>query len=158
DGYRRLLAPAIERDLRAELTERAEEHALGVFAANLRGLLLQPPLRGRVVMGIDPGYRTGCKLTVVHATGKYLAGGVVYLHQPERARKTLVDMVSRWGAQVIAIGNGTASRETEARVAEVIRSTANAGGQPALQYVIVSEAGASVYSASEIAREEFPEL
>lgn len=158
DGYRRLLAPAIERDLRAELTERAEEHALGVFAANLRGLLLQPPLRGRVVMGIDPGYRTGCKLAVVDATGKYLAGGVVYLHQPEQARKTLLDMVSRWGVQVIAIGNGTASRETEALVAEVIRSTANAGGQPALQYVIVSEAGASVYSASEIAREEFPEL
>ncbi|MFO7166715.1 MAG: Tex family protein [Chloroflexota bacterium] len=158
DGYRRLLAPAIERDLRAELTERAEEHALGGFAANLRGLLLQPPLRGRVVMGIDPGYRTGCKLAVVDATGKYLAGGVVYLHQPEQARKTLLDMVSRWGVQVIAIGNGTASRETEALVAEVIRSTANAGGQPALQYVIVSEAGASVYSASEIAREEFPEL
>jgi protein Tex len=165
DGYKRLLAPAIERDLRAELTERAEEHALGVFGANLRGLLLQAPLRGRVVMGIDPGYRTGCKVAVVDATGKYLEGGVFYLHQPEKARETLLRTIARWGVQVIAIGNGTASRETEALVAEVIRSERSelqssvAGRRSSdLKYVIVSEAGASVYSASETAREEFPDL
>jgi uncharacterized protein len=152
DGYRRLLAPAIERDLRNELTERAEAHALQVFAANLRGLLLQPPLRGRIVLGVDPGYRTGCKLAVVDATGRYLAGDTIYLHQPDRARETLQRLIERHGAQVIAIGNGTASRETEALVADVIRAT------PAVKYVIVSEAGASVYSASEAAREEFPAL
>ncbi len=167
DGYRRLLAPAIERELRSELTERAEQHALGIFAANLRRLLLQPPLRGRIVLGIDPGYRTGCKLAVVDATGKYLQGDLIYLHQPERARETLLRLCRRWGVEVIAIGNGTASRETEALVAEVIRMAAE--GQPApmadepsaprsLQYIIVSEAGASVYSASEAAREEFPTL
>lgn len=153
DGYKRLLAPAIERDLRGELTERAEAHALTIFAANLRGLLLQPPLRGRVVMGVDPGYRTGCKVAVVDATGKYLEGGVVYLHQPERARETLLAIAQRWGVQVIAIGNGTASRETEALVADVIKAAAFP-----LQYVMVSEAGASVYSASEAARAEFPSL
>jgi uncharacterized protein len=153
DGYKRLLAPAIERDLRAELTERAEEHALTIFAANLRGLLLQPPLRGRVVMGLDPGFRTGCKVAVVDATGKYLEGGVVYLHQPDRAKETLVRMAQKWGVQIVAIGNGTASRETEALVAEVIKAAAFP-----LKYVMVSEAGASVYSASEAARDEFPDL
>jgi uncharacterized protein len=169
DGYKRLLAPAIERDLRAELTERAETHALTVFAANLRGLLLQPPLRGRVVMGVDPGYRTGCKLAVVDATGKYLEGGVVYLHQSERARETLLAMARRHAVQVIAIGNGTASRETEALVAEVIRTVdggpkivdgpqSTVHGPRSLKYVMVSEAGASVYSASAAAREEFPDL
>ncbi|MFN8504968.1 Tex family protein [Kouleothrix sp.] len=184
DGYKRLLAPAIERDLRAELTERAEEHALAVFAANLRGLLLQPPLRGRVVMGVDPGFRTGCKIAVVDATGKYLEGGVVYLHQPDKAKDTLLKTVRRWGVQIIAIGNGTASRETEALVAEVIKQADQARktkdesssetsqnhepgdnkrssfvvGSSLLRYVMVSEAGASVYSASEAARDEFPEL
>jgi uncharacterized protein len=172
DGYKRLLQPAIERDLRAELTERAENHALTVFAANLRGLLLQPPLRGRVVMGIDPGYRTGCKIAIVDATGKYLAGAVVYLHQPDRMKETVLSLVEQWRVHVIAIGNGTASRETEAVVAEVIRTRAEGRGQrdeegtalslyplpSALKYVIVSEAGASVYSASETAREEFPAL
>jgi uncharacterized protein len=153
DGYRRLLAPAVERDLRAELTERAEQHALTIFAANLRRLLLQPPLRGRVVLGVDPGFRSGCKLAVVDATGKYLKGEIVYLHQPERARETLLRLCQQWAVQVIAIGNGTASRETEALVAEVIK----AAPLP-LQYVIVSEAGASVYSASEAARDEFPTL
>ncbi len=153
DGYKRLLAPAIERDLRNELTERAEQHALGVFAANLRGLLLQPPLRGRVVMGIDPGYRTGCKVAVVDATGKYLEGMVVYLHQEEKAQAELLRLGQRWGVQVIAIGNGTASRETEALVSQVIKRAPFP-----LQYTMVSEAGASVYSASEVAREEFPQL
>jgi uncharacterized protein len=163
DGYKRLLIPAIERDLRNELTERAEAHALTVFAANLRGLLLQPPLRGKVVMGIDPGYRTGCKIAVVDATGKYLEGGVVYLHQPDNAKETLLRTVRNWSVQIIAIGNGTASRETEALVAEVIRGTEEAHPpasipHPPLRYVIVSEAGASVYSASGAAREEFPDL
>lgn len=175
DGYKRLLAPAVERDLRAELTERAEQHALAVFAANLRRLLLQPPLRDRVVLGIDPGYRTGCKLAVVDATGKYLQGELIYLHQADRAKETLLRLCQKWGVQVIAIGNGTASRETEALVAEVIKlkdegrrmkDEGRAGAsdsafslQPSsLQYVIVSEAGASVYSASPEARDEFPDL
>jgi uncharacterized protein len=176
DGYKRLLAPAIERDLRSELTERAETHALSIFAANLRGLLLQPPLRGKVVMGIDPGYRTGCKVALVDATGKYLEGGVIYLHQPDNAKATLLRMAQKWGAQIVAIGNGTASRETEALVVEVIklhddrRPTTDEGDSssvlrpssetkaPALRYVMVSEAGASVYSASATAREEFPDL
>ena len=152
DGYRRLLLPAIERDLRNELTERAEIHALQVFAANLRGLLLQPPLRGRVVLGLDPGYRTGCKLAVVDPTGRYLAGETIYLHQPERARATLQHMIEQYRVHVIAIGNGTASRESEALVAEVLRVV------PDVKYVIVSEAGASVYSTSETARAEFPNL
>ncbi len=171
DGYKRLLAPAIERDLRGDLTERAEAHALTIFAANLRGLLLQPPLRGRIVMGLDPGFRTGCKVAVVDATGKYLEGGVVYLHQPDRAKESLLKTVQRWGVQIIAIGNGTASRETEALVADLIRElgdgsrgTGDAPQPPTpisqlpLRYVMVSEAGASVYSASEAARDEFPDL
>jgi uncharacterized protein len=153
DGYRRLLFPAIERDLRGELTDRAEQHALRMFAANVRRLLLQPPLRGRIVLGIDPGYRTGCKLAVVDPTGKHLAGGVLYLHQPDRARADLIDLCRQHGVQVIAIGNGTASRETEALVAEVIQAA-----DLLLEYTIVSEAGASVYSASPEARNEFPHL
>jgi uncharacterized protein len=157
DGYRRLLSPAIERELRAELTERAETHALMVFAANLRGLLLQPPLRGRVVLGIDPGYRTGCKVAAVDATGKYLGGGLIYLHQPDKARADLVRHAKQWGAQIIAIGNGTASRETEALVAQVLRESK--AELPRLAgYTLVSEAGASVYSASPAARDEFPTL
>ncbi len=160
DGYKRLLAPAIERDLRTELTERAEEHALAVFAANLRSLLLQPPLRGRVVIGIDPGYRSGCKVAVVDATGKYLEGAIIYLHQPDNARQTLLRIIRQWRAQVIAIGNGTAGRETETLVADVIKLNQERAESPSggLKYVIVSEAGASVYSASEIARTEFPDL
>jgi uncharacterized protein len=187
DGYKRLLAPAIERDLRAELTERAEQHALMVFAANLRRLLLQPPLRGKVVLGIDPGYRSGCKLAVIDPTGKYLAGGLIYLHQPDKARESLRQFCTRWNVEVIAIGNGTASRETEALVADVIRELADKDQRPktndqsmqsrlesaslpsdlrpssfvlrpSLQYTIVNEAGASVYSASPVARDEFPEL
>lgn len=159
DGYKRLLAPAVERDLRAELTERAEGHALTIFAANLRRLLLQPPLRGRTVLGIDPGYRTGCKLAVVDATGRPLASGLLYLHQAERAKETLTNLCRQWTVQVIAIGNGTASRETEQLVAETIRLLEQSGnGHPPLQYTLVSEAGASVYSASETAKAEFPSL
>jgi len=153
DGYKRLLAPAIERELRAELSARAEQHALTIFAANLRRLLLQPPLCGRVVLGIDPGYRTGCKLAVVDPTGKYLAGDLIYLHQPDRARETMLRLCQRWGVQVVAIGNGTASREAEAVAAALIHDRL-----PQLAYTMVSEAGASVYSASPIARDEFPTL
>ncbi|HKV03157.1 MAG TPA: Tex-like N-terminal domain-containing protein, partial [Ktedonobacteraceae bacterium] len=113
DGYKRLLAPAMEREVRVELTRQAEEHAINIFAANLRNLLLQPPLRGRKVLGIDPGYRTGCKLTVVDETGKYIESDTIYLHQSEKAQQTLRRLLLQYNIDVIAIGNGTASRETE---------------------------------------------
>ncbi|NJM07300.1 S1 RNA-binding domain-containing protein [Candidatus Gracilibacteria bacterium] len=156
DGYKRLLAPAIERDLRSDLTAQAEQHALTVFAANLRGLLLQPPLRGKTVLGVDPGYRSGCKLAVVDATGKYLAGSLIYLHQADKAQAELTNLCQLHRVEVIAIGNGTASRETEQLVAAVI--AAWRGPQAAPLYTMVSEAGASVYSASDVARNEFPDL
>lgn len=159
DGYKRLLAPAMEREVRVELTRQAEEHAITIFAANLRNLLLQPPLRGRKVLGIDPGYRTGCKLTVVDETGKYIESDTMYLHQSERALQTLRGLITRYDIDVIAIGNGTASRETEQLVAGLIREIeAETGRQGEIGYVIVNEAGASVYSASEAARQEFPTL
>ena len=157
DGYKRLLAPAMEREVRAELTRQAEEHAINIFAANLRNLLLQPPLRGRKVLGIDPGYRTGCKLAVVDETGKYIASDTMYLHQPEKAQQILRGLIAQHNIQVIVIGNGTASRETEQLIAGLIRELEQSRhGQ--LGYVIVNEAGASVYSASEAARAEFPNL
>jgi protein Tex len=159
DGYKRLLAPAMEREVRVELTRTAEEHAINIFAANLRNLLLQPPLRGRKVLGIDPGFRTGCKLTIVDENGKYIDSDTMYLHQSEKARQTLRKLLTEHNINVIAIGNGTASRETEQVVAELIREieqeTSNKGK---IGYVIVNEAGASVYSASEAARQEFPTL
>jgi protein Tex len=159
DGYKRLLAPAMEREVRVELTHKAEEHAINIFAANLRNLLLQPPLRGRKVLGIDPGFRTGCKLTIVDENGKYIDSDTIYLHQSEKAQQTLRKLLIRYNIDVIAIGNGTASRETEQMVAELIRElereTSNRGK---IGYVIVNEAGASVYSASEAARQEFPML
>ena len=159
DGYKRLLAPAMEREVRAELTRQAEEHAINIFAANLRNLLLQPPLRGRKVLGIDPGFRTGCKLTVIDETGKYLDSDTLYLFQSEKARGTLRRLLTQYGISVIAIGNGTASRETEQMVAGLIRELEEEGGESGkIGYVIVNEAGASVYSASEIARQEFPTL
>jgi protein Tex len=159
DGYKRLLAPAMEREVRVELTRQAEEHAIHIFAANLRNLLLQPPLRGRKVLGIDPGYRTGCKLTVVDGTGKYLASDTIYLHQSDRAAQTLRGLLARHHIDVIAIGNGTASRETEQLVASLIKALEQESGeQGSIGYVIVNEAGASVYSASEAARQEFPAL
>src|SRR6266496_1969572 len=159
DGYKRLLAPAMEREVRAELTQQAEEHAINIFAANLRNLLLQPPLRGRKVLGIDPGFRTGCKLTVIDETGKYLDSDTLYLFQSEKARETLRRLLTQYGISVIAIGNGTASRETEQMVAGLIRELEEEGGESGkIGYVIVNEAGASVYSASEIARQEFPAL
>ena len=159
DGYKRLLAPAMEREVRAELTRQAEEHAISIFAANLRNLLLQPPLRGKKVLGIDPGYRTGCKLTIVDETGKYVESDTMYLHQSEKARQTLRTLIERYTISVIAIGNGTASRETEQMVAELIRELERESGERGqIGYMIVNEAGASVYSASEIARQEFPAL
>ena len=120
DGYKRLLAPAMEREVRVELTRQAEEHAINIFATNLRNLLLQPPLRGKKVLGIDPGYRTGCKLTVVDETGKYLTSDTIYLHQEEKALRVLQKLLVEYTISVIAIGNGTASRETEQLVAGLI--------------------------------------
>jgi protein Tex len=159
DGYKRLLAPAMEREVRVELTRKAEEHAINIFAANLRNLLLQPPLRGKKVLGIDPGYRTGCKLTIVDETGKYLASDTLYLHQSEKAPQTLRKLLAQYGIDVIAIGNGTASRETEQLVAQLIRDLEQETGRHnQVGYILVNEAGASVYSASEVARQEFPTL
>jgi uncharacterized protein len=160
DAYERLLAPAIARELRAARTEQAEGEAIEVFAANLRGLLLQPPIRGQTVVGIDPGYRTGCKVAVVDATSRYLHGTTIYPHPPQRrgdeALETLRRLALRYRAGVIAIGNGTASRETESLVAALIGALADAGLET--RYLIVNEAGASVYSASDLAREELPDL
>jgi uncharacterized protein len=162
DGYRRLLAPALEREVRAELTRQAEEHATNVFATNLRHLLLQPPLRGQRMLGLDPGFRTGCKVAVVDETGKPLDSTTIYPHPPQGrwddAKATLKALIARHGVGVIAVGNGTASRETEQLVAEVIHELEQTG-RPAgsLGYVMVNEAGASVYSASEVARQEFPD-
>lgn len=159
DGYKRLLSPAMEREVRTELTRQAEEHAIAIFAANLRNLLLQPPLRGKRVLGVDPGYRTGCKLTIVDETGKFIESDTLYLHQAEKAQQTLRKLLTKHGISVIAIGNGTASRETEQMIAGLIRELERETGQSGqIGYVIVNEAGASVYSASEIARQEFPDL
>ncbi len=153
DGYSRLLFPAVERELRAALTETADAHAIGVFATNLKALLLQPPLRGQTVLGIDPGIRTGCKIAIVDPTGKVLATDVIYPDRhKEEAQAKLRRLVQQHRVTVIAIGNGTASRETEALVAETIGA-----GLP-VKYAIVNEAGASVYSASPLARQELPEL
>jgi uncharacterized protein len=157
DGYKRLLAPAMEREVRVELTRRAEAHAINIFAANLRNLLLQPPLRGRKVLGIDPGFRTGCKLAVIDETSKYIDSDTVYLHKPEQAQQTLRKLLAQYHIDVISIGNGTASRETEQLVAGLIRELEQETGQH-VGYVIVNEAGASVYSASEAGRQEFPTL
>jgi uncharacterized protein len=158
DGYNRLLAPAVERDIRRELSEDADGHAIGVFATNLKALLLQAPLREMTVMGIDPGYRTGCKVALVDPTGKYLAGTTIYPHEPQRqwdqAKETVRKMSEQAHVDVIAIGNGTASRETEQLIAQVIGAIKDPRKRP--QYVIVNEAGASVYSASKLARQELP--
>lgn len=156
DAGKRLLLPAIERDVRRTLTEIADAHAINVFAQNLRALLSQPPIPDRVVMGIDPGFRTGTKIAVVDSTGKVLATATIYPHEPQREWQQsllmLSDLIKKYGVSLIAIGNGTASRETEALVAELTRGRAD------VHYVIVSEAGASVYSASPLARAELPDL
>jgi uncharacterized protein len=167
DGYSRLVAPAIERELRGGLTEHSDDHAIHVFAANLKALLLQPPLRGKVVMGVDPGFRTGCKVAIVDGTGKYLHSFTIYPHEPqrerERSKSLLAAAVERYGVDVISIGNGTASRETEEVVGEVVAERGAESGKRGAKgkeaaYVLVNEAGASVYSASVEARREFPEL
>ena len=156
DGADRLLLPAIERDVRRQLTETAQSHAIRVFASNLKALLLQPPLAGQVVLGIDPGFRTGCKVAVVDPQGKLLDTGTIYPHEPqnrlEESLKVLAALVEKYHVTLITIGNGTASRETEALAARLIRSL------PHVRYLIVNEAGASVYSASPLARAELPGL
>lgn len=163
DGYKRLLAPALEREARAELTRIAEEHAIAVFATNLRNLLLQPPLRGIAVLAIDPGFRTGCKLSLLDENGAYLESATIYPHEPQRrwadAKAALKALIAKYKVGAIAIGNGTASRETEQLAAETIRELEEMGARSgSVGYVMVSEAGASVYSASAVAREEFPGL
>ena len=156
DSAERLLLPAIERDVRREKGEQADSHAIQVFASNLRALLSQPPLARHVILGIDPGFRTGCKVAVVDPTGKLLDTGTIYPHEPKNDWKgalgTLQEMIHRHHVTLISIGNGTASRETEKLVAELTRNA------PQTKYLIVNEAGASVYSASALARQEFPEL
>jgi len=156
DAAERLLIPAIERDVRRRLTETAGAHAIRVFAENLRGLLLVPPIAGRAVLGLDPGYRTGCKVAVVDATGKLLDTATIYPHEPQKrfdeALETLRGLVEKHRVTLISIGNGTASRETEALAARLCREVKG------LQYIITNEAGASVYSASPLARAEFPQL
>jgi uncharacterized protein len=156
DAAERLLLPAIERDVRRILSEKADGHAIQVFAANLRALLSQPPLAGHTVLGIDPGYRTGCKLAVVDSTGKLLDTGTIYPHEPknhwEAGLAALEEMVNRHHVTLITIGNGTASRETEKLAADLTR------GAESIKYLIVNEAGASVYSASALARQELPDL
>jgi uncharacterized protein len=162
DAAERLLLPAIERDVRRTLTEKAEAHAMLVFAANLRALLSQPPLVGHIVLGIDPGFRTGSKLAVVDPTGKLLETATIYPHEPQKrwgeSLAELARLVARFGVTLITIGNGTASRETEQLAAELIRRLESTGALKAPRYLIVNEAGASVYSASPLARAELPDL
>ncbi|MCL4705693.1 RNA-binding transcriptional accessory protein [bacterium] len=162
DSYDRLISPAIERELRNQLSEVADEHAITIFATNLRNLLMQPPTQGNVIMGIDPGFRTGCKVAVIDKTGKYLEGDTIYPHEPQKrwdyAKQQLLAHVRKHNVTIIAIGNGTASRETEQLVAELIKEAADGENPMDLRYTIVNEAGASVYSASELARQEFPDL
>ncbi len=157
DAYKRLIQPSIEREIRKELSEKAEDRAIHIFSENLRNLLLQPPLKGRMVLGVDPAYRTGCKLAVVDETGKMLHIGVVYPHPPvnkkEQAKEKVMDVLKTYRIEVVAIGNGTASRETEQFIADILKEL---NGDTS--YLIVNEAGASVYSASDLAREEFPDL
>lgn len=158
DAYKRLIAPSIEREVRGELTERAEQQAISIFAANLRSLLLQPPVRGKTVLGVDPAYRTGCKLAVVDDTGKLLEVAVTYPTPPNNKKREAAEifnrLIDKYGVSLIVIGNGTASRETEQFVAEIIADRK----EMELAYLIVNEAGASVYSASKLAQEEFPDL
>lgn len=158
DAYKRLIAPSIEREVRGELTGKAEEHAITIFSENLRNLLLQPPVRGHVVLGVDPAFRTGCKLAVIDDTGKLLDVAVCYPTPPNNkvaeAEKLINGLIDQYKAELIVIGNGTASRETEQFIASLISKRKQIG----LKYIIVNEAGASVYSASKLAQEEFPKL
>ncbi len=156
DSYKRLIAPSLEREIRNDLTEKAEESAIGVFRENLKQLLLQPPISGKVVLALDPAYRTGCKIAVIDATGKPLETTVVYPTPPQNktaeAEKKLLTLIEKYGVDLISIGNGTASRESELFVAEMLKKT-----KKKVQYIIANEAGASVYSASKLGAEEFPE-
>ena len=156
DGAKRLLLPTIIRDIRREMTEAAETHAINVFAKNLKSLLLQPPISGHTIIGIDPGFRTGCKVAVIDPNGKLLDTATIYPHPPqkelEKAYEVFLNLIKQFGTTLFVIGNGTASRETEAFVAEITKKDKN------LNYLITSEAGASVYSASKTARREFPDL
>ena len=157
DSLKRLLLPSVEREIRKELTEKAEEQAIHIFSENLRNLLLQPPMKGKVVLALDPAYRTGCKLAVLDETGRVLDISVIYPHPPAakkaEAREKTINLLDRFGVEVVAIGNGTASRESEQFIAEILKEC-----KRDIFYIIVNEAGASVYSASDIAREEFPDL
>ncbi|MEK4967268.1 Tex family protein [Cytobacillus sp. FSL R7-0696] len=157
DGYKRLIQPSIERELRGELTEKGEEQAIKIFSENLKNLLLQPPLKGKVVLAVDPAYRTGCKLAVIDETGKVLKIDVIYPHPPVSklgvAKDKVLSMLKAYEVKMVAIGNGTASRETEQFIADLLKEL-----NEEIYYLIVNEAGASVYSASDIAREEFPDF
>ena len=164
DAYRRFIRPAIEREIRKQLTEKADEKAINVFGDNLYHLLMQAPLKGKTVLGLDPAFRTGCKLAVIDPTGKFLAKAVIYPHEKAKgqkpdpklraeAKEKLKALINDYHVEMVAIGNGTASRESEAFVAEVLKEISTS-----VYYVIVNEAGASVYSASQIARDEFPDF
>lgn len=164
DAYKRLISGSISREIRTDFTDRAENQAIHIFSENLRSLLLQPPLKGQMVLGIDPAFRTGCKLAVIDRFGKFIDKGVIYPHeayigqnvnpkQIEEAKKILKSLISKYKIDIIAIGNGTASRETESFVANMLKEL-----DRQVKYVIVNEAGASVYSASDLAREEFPDF
>jgi protein Tex len=164
DGYKRLIKPSIEREIRSELKDVAEKHAIEVFSVNLKNLLLQPPMKGKVVLGVDPAYRTGCKLSVVDETGKLLEKTVIYPHEKykdetirdnrvEESKTTVKRLIQTHGVEIVAIGNGTASRETEEFISNLLGDL-----NTNTSYIIVSEAGASVYSASELAKKEFPDL
>lgn len=163
DSYKRLISPSIEREIRAELKEVAENQAISIFGMNLKNLLLQSPIKGKVILGVDPAFRTGCKLAVISKTGQVLEKGVIYPNEKskgstvdtatlERSKSTIITLIRKHKIEIICIGNGTASRETESFIADIIKEN-----NFNISYVIVSEAGASVYSASEIAREEFPD-
>ena len=166
DGYKRLLFPSIERELRNNLTEKAEEEAIKVFSLNLEPLLMQPPIKGKVVMAVDPGFRTGCKVAVIDETGKLLDYTVVYPTEPqnkvEKTKEKFKELIKKYGINIISIGNGTASRETEFVVAEMLRElnddTSSKDLKEVPSYIIVSEAGASIYSASELGTKEFPDI
>ena len=156
DAYTRLIYPSVEREIRSSLTEKAAADAIKVFSQNLKELLLQPPVKGKVALGLDPGYRTGCKVAVVDATGRVLDTGVAYITHSERkqqeAKELIASFIKKYGVEIIAIGNGTASKETEIFTASLLKEIGSSAG-----YMVVSEAGASVYSASKLAAEEFPQ-
>ncbi len=164
DAYKRLISPSIDREIRSEFTEKAEDQAIHIFSENLRSLLLQPPLKGKMVLGVDPAFRTGCKMAVIDTFGKFIDKSVIYPHESrigdvadpkkvESSKRIVLNFINKYNIEVIAIGNGTASRETESFIVELIKEN-----KLTCQYVIVSEAGASVYSASDLARQEFPEF